>query len=33
MKLRAQAVQKVLPEAVVKGGDGLLSLKYQDVRS
>ena len=29
--LSAQEVQKVLPEAVVEGGDGLLSLKYQDV--
>ena len=29
--LSAQEVKKVLPEAVVEGGDGLLSLKYQDV--
>ena len=29
--LSAQEVRKVLPEAVVEGGDGLLSLKYQDV--
>jgi len=29
--LSAQEVGKVLPEAVVEGGDGLLSLKYQDV--
>ena len=29
--LSAQEVQKILPEAVVEGGDGLLSLKYQDV--
>ena len=29
--LSAQEVGKILPEAVVEGGDGLLSLKYQDV--
>ena len=29
--LSAQEVQAILPEAIVEGGDGLLSLKYQDV--
>jgi len=29
--LSAQEVKRILPEAVVEGGDGLLSLKYQDL--